>query len=121
MSKLVATVGIVQTPLPSASAPVFAALKLTITDNSGQPATFPQPDGSTGTFTLLVGTETPPWTATGTGVDGQGEASFTAQALDIGGNPLGTSFTFTESGTGGVIPGTFPQPVAAGSSLVVTD
>jgi hypothetical protein len=121
MSTLVATVGIQETPLPSAGVPAFAAIKLTITDNSGAPATFLNPDGTTGTFALLNGSETPtPWTATGTGVDGTSEASFTAQAIDSNGNPLGTPFTFNESGTGGVTPGNFAQPVAAGSSLTVT-
>ncbi len=124
MSTLVATVGILQTPLPTTLAVgvTFAAIALTITDNSGQPATFVGPGGATETSILLTGAETPPWTATGTGVDGPNEASYTAQALDSTGANLGTSFTFTESGSGGVVtlPATFPQPVAAGSSLVVT-
>lgn len=124
MTTLVATVGTAQTPLPTTlvAGVTFAAIGLTITDNSGAAAIFTDASGNKTTSILLTGAETPPWTATATGVSGQGEASYTAQALDSTGANLGTSFTFTESGSGGVVtpPATFPQPVLAGSSLVVT-
>jgi hypothetical protein len=117
MSQILVVVGTQSTPLPTlASGVKFAAIAVTVTDNSGQPAK--APDGTTAV--LLTGQESTPWTVTFTGVDGSSEASFSAQALDSTGANLGAALVVTESGTGGVIPGTFPQPVAAGSSITVT-
>jgi hypothetical protein len=80
------------TPTTLAAGQTYAATAYVVTDNSG--ATLPA-----GT---LNGSETPPWTAVLTGVDGPKEATVTFTDLDATGATIGTPVVVTESGTGGV-------------------
>jgi hypothetical protein len=86
----------------------FAAIAIAVTDNSG--AKLPPK--------TVNGTETPPFSATFTGAAGPNEATAVLTALDTSGNTLGSPVTVTESGTGGVVPGTFPAPT--GGTITVT-
>lgn len=90
-----------KTPTPAPAGVIFAATAYVVVDNSG--ATLPA-----GT---LNGTETPPWSATLTGVEGPNEATVTFTDLDTNGNTIGTPVLVTETGTGGQ-PQTFPATTA---------
>jgi hypothetical protein len=105
MSQIVVQLVVTPTPLPAANIP-FAAIALVVTDNSG--AVLPP--------VTLTGIETPPWSATLTGVDGNAEATAVATALDTAGNTLAT-LSGSESGMGGEL-GTFPNPT--GMTVTVT-
>lgn len=123
MTKLAVTLTGSQVPLSTGI--LFAAVALSVIDNSGAPAQLLDANGlplldSNGlpeTVALLTGAESPPWSANFQGLTGTNEASFSAQPLDTTGANLGTVFTGTESGTGGQ-PGTFFQP--SGGTISVT-
>jgi hypothetical protein len=100
MTTIVVQVQTQQKPLPPGV--LFAATAIVVVDNSG----------ATLDAQMVNGTETPPWSATFTGVEGPNEAVATLQALDTAGNNIGEAVVVTETGTGGQ-PGTFPAPTGA--------
>lgn len=106
MTNIVVVVQTADTPLPAGV--VFAAISISVVDNSG--AALPA--------VSVNGTESPPFQATLTGATGSQEATATLQALDTNGNPIGSPVVLTESGTGGQPPQTFPAPV--GGTITVS-
>jgi hypothetical protein len=106
MTTIVVQVTTTPTALPSGI--TFAAISVAITDNSG--AALP--------VVKVNGSETPPFSVTVSGNSGPNQAMAVLTALDTNGNPIGSPVSITESGTGGVVPGTFPAPT--GGTITVS-